>query len=173
MLDWILVRDNIFSDQECDEIINQHKPNCIFDEQRKFYSCVDIDIKHLNYYYKINYLTEEYVKEFNDAGHTSSIWSLATLRFKHFKPGQSFQNWHSENCVRYPYRILGLQIYLSDHDCGTEFNAYKRTIKSVKGRATMFPAYFTHTHRGQVCPENKDRYLITGYYHFIKKGVGE
>ena len=33
----------------------------------------------------------------------------------------------------------------------------------------MFPAYFTHTHRGQACPHNKDRYMLGGYFHYFDK----
>ena len=44
---------------------------------------------------------------------------------------------------------------------------------SKSGRLAMFPAYFTHTHKGEVCPENKDRYLLTGYISFISKGKTE
>jgi hypothetical protein len=172
MIDWFLLRDDVFSDQECNQIIGTHKYNCVLDE-RKFYSYVDLDIDKFKYSDKINYLLNEYLKEYEDLGKTASVWSLTSLRFKHFKPGDSFENWHSENCLTYPNRVLGLQIYLSDHNCGTEFSAYNKTIQSVKGRAVVFPAYFTHTHRGQVCPENKDRYILTGYVSFVKKGEDE
>ena len=66
--------------------------------------------------------------------------------------------------------ILSLQIYLSNHNCGTEFSNYNKTIKSDIGKVVLFPAYFTQTHRGQICPENKNRYIITGYVNFIQKG---
>jgi len=58
-------------------------------------------------------------------------------------------------------------IYLTEHNCGTEFfnGDY---IKSEIGRLVIFPSYFTHTHRGQKCPNNKTRYIITGYVNFIK-----
>ena len=54
-----------------------------------------------------------------------------------------------------------------------EFSGYDKTIMSVKGRATLFPAYFTHTHKGHICPEKKDRYIITGYVNFVRKGEDE
>ena len=52
---------------------------------------------------------------------------------------------------------------------GTEF-FNNEVIQSELGKVVLFPAYFTHTHRGQVCPEKKDRYLLTGYLEFFKKG---
>ena len=54
-------------------------------------------------------------------------------------------------------------IYLSTHKCGTEFHDGLLILSHI-GRLTIFPSYFTHTHRGQVCPEKKDRYLLGGYY---------
>ena len=81
------------------------------------------------------------------------------------KPKNSFDHWHSEHSVNSPLRILALQIYLSSHKCGTKFYRYK-TIKSEKGRLAIWPAYFTHTHKGQVCPDNLNRFILSGYYRF-------
>ena len=63
-------------------------------------------------------------------------------------------------------RVLAFQLYLSDHNCGTQF-MNGEYVESDIGKAVLFPAYFTHTHRGQACPQKKTRYLITGYFNFI------
>ena len=174
MKDWILTRDNVFSEQECDELINLYKPSSKFDgNDIKYYSFLELDPNKFKYDYKINYLLEEYVRQYPEAGKTASVWTMTTMRFKHFRPGESFYNWHSENSMTYPYRVLALQIYLSNHNCGTEFSGYDKTIMSVKGRATLFPAYFTHTHKGHICPEKKDRYIITVYVNFVRRGEVE
>ena len=39
--------------------------------------------------------------------------------------------------MTYYHRVL-FQIYLSNHNCGTEFSGYNKTIMSVKGRGTLF-----------------------------------
>ena len=97
---------------------------------------------------------------------TEDKFELTELRFKKFKGKIYFDKWHSENCLKYPNRILNLMIYLSDHDCGTEFFSGE-VIPSVAGSAVVFPSYFTHTHKGQPCPKGKTRYIITGYFNFI------
>ncbi len=173
MIDWILTKNNAFSEQECDEIINTHKENGVFDNERTGYSFVDLNVNKFKYASNINYLLDEYVKQYPEAGKTTSVWSLTDMRFKHFKPGDSFSHWHSENSMTYPHRVLAMQIYLSNHNCGTEFSGYNKTIMSVKGRAVLFPAYFTHTHKGNICPEKKDRYIVTGYINFVRKGEDE
>ena len=43
----------------------------------------------------------------------------------------------------------------------------KKVIKSEIGKLVIFPSYFTHTHRGQKCPDKKNRYIITGYVNFL------
>ena len=121
MIDWILTKDNAFSEQECDEIINTHKENGVFDNERTGYSFVDLNVNKFKYASNINYLLDEYVKQYPEAGKTTSVWSLTDMRFKHFKPGDSFSHWHSENSMTYPHRVLAMQIYLSNHNCGTEF----------------------------------------------------
>ena len=74
---------------------------------------------------------------------------------------------HSEQSIEDP-RVLSILVYLSDHNCGTEFyNGF--TIKSVKGRAMVFPPYWTHAHKGQPCPDKKFRYILSAYATFERK----
>ena len=109
---------------------------------------------------------KKYCTYYQELNMTKDKWALTSLRFKKFKPGQAFYAWHSEHSGKYSTRVMVFQLYLTDHNCGTEFFSGE-TIYSDAGKAILFPAYFTHTHRGQVCPQNKTRYVITGYYNFI------
>ena len=92
--------------------------------------------------------------------------ALTNMRFKHFKPGKLFEKFHSEHSYEHATRLLNIQIYLSDHNCGTKFYNNK-IIKSEEGKIVVFPSYFTHTHKGQKCPDKKNRYIITGYINFL------
>ena len=42
-------------------------------------------------------------------------------------------------------------------------------IEPKAGQLSIFPAYFTHTHRGIVAPE-EDKYIITGWFHYQLEG---
>ena len=66
---------------------------------------------------------------------------------------------------REPYRVISFLIYLSDNDSYTEFRRH-RNVRTKAGRGIMFPAYFTHEHRGSVCKMGLDRYIVSGYFTF-------
>jgi hypothetical protein len=83
-----------------------------------------------------------------------------------------YPHWHSEI---YPkdetceplHRVLAFQFYLNDVSEGgeTEFYYQKRTITPKAGRLLVFPAGFTHTHRGNV-PTSGDKYIVTSWILF-------
>ncbi len=56
--------------------------------------------------------------------------------------------------------------FLNDvDDGGTEFKYQNLTIPAKKGLTLIWPAPWTHTHRGQVS-NTKTKYIITGWYNF-------
>ena len=57
--------------------------------------------------------------------------------------------------------------YLNDvPDGGTEFFYQKVISPAKKGLTVIWPAEFTHLHRGQV--SKREKYIITGWYNFIR-----
>ena len=95
-----------------------------------------------------------------------SKWELDYLRIKWWKPGDYYSVWHSEHNINSPLRILSFLIYLSDNDSYTEFSRYEKS-ETKAGSGIMFPAYFTHTHRGSTCKKGLHRYIASGYFSFI------
>jgi len=160
---------NVFSKPECVDVLNQYNKNL---KEAVFYKYADIDYSKFKYIKKLANCIDIYKKEYREINLTASKWKLDDLTFKAFLNGKNFDPWHSEHSICHPNRMLALQIYLTNHNCGTQFFS-KQIIKSEIGKVLLFPAYFTHTHRGQSCPEKKDRYIITGYYLFYEKGKYE
>lgn len=79
--------------------------------------------------------------------------------------GQGYHVWHSENqTLKTSNRLLTFTVYLNDVDEGgeTEFLYYPVRVKAKAGRVTLFPANFTHTHRGNP-PLSNTKYIITGW----------
>ena len=171
MRDLVLKIENLLSKDECQKLINTYKVGLVDDDldTHMGYQHYDITLGSI-FFDKIDGVFDkiynEYEKQFSEIKFTTDRFSVPKYRFKHFPPGKNFDIWHSEHQLDDPYRVLNFMLYLSDHNCGTEFYNGD-VVKSVAGTGALFPSYFTHTHKGQVCPDGKDRYLITGYLTFI------
>ena len=166
---FIYTVDNVLDQTKCDLIINyfKNKTEKIISNGINYAHFQQQDYLKFDFLKDVvTYLFKNYCDKFPEVNHTGK-WIFSEFRFKHFKPGNYFKIWHSEHSIKEKNRLLCLQIYLSTHNCGTEFYNGE-TILSKAGRAIIFPAYFTHTHRGQVCPDLKDRFILGGYANFIQ-----
>jgi hypothetical protein len=168
---FVYVKDNVLSKKDCDNIIKTCDKNLSKSKDYQGYEYYDIKIMNLWKFLvdKSNLLIKDYLKIYPELDLVNNIFALSNVRFKKFNKDKSFGDWHSEHCFDYPNRILNIMYYLTDHDCGTKFYDGE-VVLSKKGRAIIFPSYFTHTHKGQVCPEGKVRYILTGYFEFFKRG---
>ncbi|MFT4939364.1 MAG: hypothetical protein ACI88A_002404 [Paraglaciecola sp.] len=91
---------------------------------------------------------------------------------KYVKKSGGYPYWHSEV---YPqagnndalHRIMLFMFYLNDVEEGgeTEFYYQDIQVKPKMGRMVIAPAYFTHTHRGNV-PVSNDKYILTSWVLF-------
>ena len=165
-----LTVNDFLTQEECDSIIKQYDSQCTPGEDSHLnydkFDIINDDNLAIILNKRLPTITDMYKQMYPEINYTGSFWRLTNLRFKKYNPGKSYDRWHSEHSIRNPHRILNVIIYLSDHYCGTEFYD-DETIFSRAGRITIFPSYFTHTHRGQKCPENKTRYILSGYFNFV------
>jgi len=88
---------------------------------------------------------------------------------QYYPPGKHYSMWHCENNGIKPYnqRHLAFMTYLNTVGSGgnTEFLYQKRSFSPVCGKTLVWPAYFTHTHRG--IPAATDKFIITGWFRFF------
>ena len=168
---FVYVKDNMLSKKDCDNIIKTCDKSLLKSKDYQGYEYYDIKIMNLWKFLvdKSNLIIKDYLNKFPELDLINDTFALSNVRFKKFNKGKSFGDWHSEHCMDYPNRLLNIMYYLSDHNCGTEFYDGE-VVKSKTGRAIVFPSYFTHTHKGQVCPDGKTRYILTGYFEFYKYG---
>jgi hypothetical protein len=83
-------------------------------------------------------------------------------------PGQGYHIWHCEHSnAEMMNRVLTWTAYMNDDfDAGeTEFLYQQYRYKPQQGDIVIFPAAFTHTHRGNP-PYNGTKYIITGWVEF-------
>jgi len=87
-----------------------------------------------------------------------------------YKPGQHFQKIHCERTnLSTLHRLFAFMTYLNDVEDGgsTYFNHYDLDIKPKKGLTLIWPAEWTHSHKGNVLKTGL-KYIITGWLTFSK-----
>ncbi len=87
-----------------------------------------------------------------------------------YMPGQHFQKTHCERAgLAGLHRLLAFMTYLNDVEEGgsTYFNHYDLDIKPKQGLTLMWPAEWTHSHKGNVLKSGL-KYIITGWLTFPK-----
>lgn len=84
------------------------------------------------------------------------------------EPGQGYHIWHCESSSRInATRILAWMLYLNTVEEGgeTEFLYQHCRVKPTQGTLVIWPATFTHTHRGNP-PLSGVKYIVTGCVEF-------
>ena len=94
------------------------------------------------------------------------------LKMKKIKPGGGFHNWHFESEGNSSHRKLVVQLYMNDIDEAgeTEFLYQNRRLVPKKNRLLIWPADWTHTHRGNPPIGQKDKYILTTWIQESLKG---
>tara|TARA_B100001250_G_scaffold411761_1_gene441176 strand:+ start:425 stop:997 length:573 start_codon:yes stop_codon:yes gene_type:complete len=94
-----------------------------------------------------------------------STFLVYDCKVKKIPAGAGFHNWHYENpSVVHAGRHIVLQAYLNDDFEGgeTEFLYQNKREKAVAGDVIIFPAGYTHTHRGNA-PIGGTKYIATSW----------
>jgi hypothetical protein len=81
--------------------------------------------------------------------------------------GSGYHVWHSEYAPgQYDDRFAAWILYLNDVEEGgeTEFLYQSKRIQPRQGDLAVWPAYYTHAHRGNP-PLRGDKYILTGWLH--------
>lgn len=81
---------------------------------------------------------------------------------------EGYHVWHYESCNRNVcQRLLTWMLYLNDVEEGgeTEFLYQSMRVKPKQGTLLIWPAAFTHTHRGNP-PLSNVKYVVTGWTEF-------
>lgn len=137
-------------------------------------------------FWEINFVNEHlsgYIDEFNtafwDECYPSYVQEFDTLRgfpnhtiftYKIQKtlPAEGYHVWHCEHSSMGASRRIGVYIlYLNDVAEGgeTEFLYQRKRIQPKEGMLCIFPASYTHTHRGNP-PLRGKKYVMTGWIEF-------
>lgn len=112
---------------------------------------------------------------FNRYKEKYSILEHCNLRATHMKmqktnPGEGYHIWHFEQGPGYnANRAVVYLMYLNTLDQNsageTEFLYQRRRIAPVENTMVLWPASYTHTHRGNVVHGTKPKYVVTGWFY--------
>ena len=95
---------------------------------------------------------------------------IGSFNIGKYEPGQHFQKTHCErSSLSSLHRLFAFMTYLNDVEDGgsTYFNHYDLDIKPKKGLTLIWPAEWTHSHKGNVLKTGV-KYIITGWLTFPK-----
>jgi hypothetical protein len=107
---------------------------------------------------------EEQFAPLKDSGHHSSY----SFKMQKTNLREGYHIWHYESGNRQiSNRLLTWMLYLNDVEEGgeTEFLYQSMRVKPKQGTLLIWPAAFTHTHRGNP-PLSNEKYIVTGWTEF-------
>ena len=110
-------------------------------------------------------MVKEYVDDYLDRYSLlkHEVMLMFDVKAKKIPIGGGFHRWHYENGgLQVSPRKLVVQLYLNTVEEGgaTEFLYINKRVKAKQGTLIIFPAAFTHTHRGNP-PIGQDKYILT------------
>ena len=96
-------------------------------------------------------------------------WRLdPRYNMKKYDPGKGYYGKHCETeSVSSAFRMLVWMFYFNTvtDNGGTIFDNYDRITDAVEGRLVIWPAYWTHMHRG-IVSNTQTKYIASGWYSF-------
>ena len=99
---------------------------------------------------------------------TENMRTYLVNHIQHYKPGGGYPVLHYErNCIN-PKRILAYMLYCNTvtDKGGTEFPYQNITLSAVKGKLVIWPAEFTHPHKGLIS-STQEKYITTGWFEIV------
>lgn len=93
------------------------------------------------------------------------------MKMQRTDPGGGYHLWHAEQGNgEYSHRVLVYMLYLNTlapEEAGeTEFLYQQRRIQPVENTMVLWPATYTHAHRGNTVFGNTSKYIVTGWFYY-------
>lgn len=113
---------------------------------------------------------------YNDYSERFSVITQDAVRATHMKiqrtdPGGGYHIWHAEQGGgTHASRVLVYTLYLntlsSEEGGETEFLYQRKRIRPEENTMIIWPAAFTHAHRGNVVLGERSKYIVTGWFYY-------
>lgn len=112
---------------------------------------------------------EAYANKFSVLKDTSIIGVAAKMQ--RTASGGGYHVWHGEQASgMHSARVLTYMLYLNtlepEEGGETEFLYQKLRVRPEENTMVVWPAAFTHAHRGNTVLGNRAKYIITGWFYY-------
>jgi hypothetical protein len=112
---------------------------------------------------------DQYTDEFSSLK-DGNIHATA-MKMQRTDPGGGYHVWHAEQGNKeHAERVLVYMLYLNDlgeQDGGeTEFLYQRLRLRPEANTMIVWPAAYTHTHRGNTVLGNQSKYIVTGWFYY-------
>ena len=112
---------------------------------------------------------DNYAREY--PGLESEDINCRTMKMQKTSSGGGYHVWHSEQGNGdHANRGLVYSLYLNtlepENFGETEFLYQQKRIRPVENTLVIWPAAFTHTHRGNPVYGDKSKYIVTGWFYY-------
>ena len=149
----IIIKEPFDSDHKDHSTINFHN------DAR--YDMLSGDNLPLTFLPMVKDYVDDYLDRYSLLKH--EVMLMFDVKAKKIPIGGGFHRWHYENGgLQVSPRKLVVQLYLNTVEEGgePEFLYINKRVKAKQGTLIIFPAAFTHTHRGNP-PIGQDKYILT------------
>jgi len=169
----------------CDELINHYEksPNKIkgnfghgIAQNTELKQSTEIDFRPqdgdlFNRYIKeLHKVCEAYKNKYIYSDIHQQSWGWIGSKIQKYRPNEGYHIWHAENTGKLSQvnRHLVFMTYLNTVNNGGETGFFYQNlkIKPEKGLTLIWPAAWTHTHKGHPSP-NENKYILTGWYGYL------
>lgn len=113
---------------------------------------------------------EEYVSTYSVLSDQGEI-RANTMKMQRTDPGGGYHVWHGEQSNgEHANRVLVYMLYLNtlpESSAGeTEFLYLKERYQPISNRMIIWPAAYTHAHRGNTVFGETSKYIVTGWFYY-------
>ena len=130
--------------------------------------CSDL---YKKYVFELQNCLNQYVERFPFCNYYGAFSILENIKIQKYPPGGGYLDFHTERGSKESpnsSRHLVFMTYLNSivDGGGTEFFHQNIIVNAEKGKTLIWPADWTHTHRG-VSADNDEKIIVTGWYNFV------
>lgn len=122
----------------------------------------------INYFAELQVVLYKYIEKFPFC-EFSAFSIREPISVQWYPKGGGFKMWHAErsqNDHTQNIRHLVYMTYLNDvPNGGTEWFHQDKYVEAQKGLTVIWPADWTHVHRGRVCPDH-EKIIATGWFSY-------